>query len=180
VTTTAAPFGGHLLHAVPLLVPVVATAVVLLPDALRHGRRALWRKPTAPPSGVLLLAAVATVVAALVHLVVLPEHTEESLLYGVFFAVLAVGQGTFAWIFLLGPSRFPLVTGALGNVGAIALWLLTRTVGLPFGPFAGQVEPVGSLDLTAVASELLVVFCCLVLLGRQDQLRTPAAIALPT
>ncbi len=160
MTAAGTPLGGHLLHAVPLLVPVVAVAAVLLPDLLRRGLRAVLRRPTARPPAPALLAAAGSLVACGVHLVVLPEHLEEAPLYGVFFALLAAGQAVYAWCLVLGPPRPLLDAGVVGNASVVALWLVTRTAGLPFGPFAGQVEPVGALDLTAVAAELVVLAAC--------------------
>lgn len=156
--------GGHALHALPLLVPVVATAAVLGPSVVRRGARALWQRPVAVPAPGLLLAAGGTATAALVHVVVLPEHLEESWLYGLFFLALAVVQGGYAWGLLLAPPPLVLRVGAAGNAAAVALWAVTRSVGLPFGPFAGQVERVGALDLVAVTAELLAVLGLLVVL----------------
>jgi hypothetical protein len=158
--------GGHALHALPLLVPVVATAAVLGPSVVRRGARALWQKPAAVPAPALLVASAATAAAALVHLVVMPEHLGESLLYGAFFLATALVQGAFAWSLLLTPPALLLRVGALGNAAAVVLWAVTRSVGLPFGPFAGQVERVGPLDLAAVTAELLAVAAALVVLHR--------------
>lgn len=171
MTAAGAPLGGHLLHALPLLVPVVAFAAVLLPDLVRNGWRSLHRRP----SGLVVLAAAATVVAGIVHLVVMPEHFEESVLYGSFFLVLAAGQATYAWCLLVSPSRPVLAAGVLGNSAVVALWLVTRTVGLPFGPFAGEVEAVGPLDLLAVTAELTMIVAAALLLAR-TQRRTALAV----
>jgi hypothetical protein len=163
--TASAPLGGHLVHAIPLLVPVVAFAVVLLPDLVRNG----WRSLQQRPPGLVVLAVAATVVAGLVHIAVMPEHFEESPLYGSFFVVLAVGQAAYTWCLLVNPSRPVLSAGVLGNAAVVTLWLVTRTVGLPFGPFAGQVEPVGVLDLVAVTAELTLIGAAAVLLARVER-----------
>lgn len=160
--------GGHALHALPLLVPVVASAAVLGPSVVRRGARALWQRPAAAPTPGLVLASAGTAAAALVHLVVMPEHLRESLLYGAFFLCMALVQGVFAWSLLLTPPALLLRVGALGNGAAVTLWAVTRSVGLPFGPFAGQVERVGPLDLAAVTAELLALAAALAVL------RTPA------
>ena len=45
------------------------------------------------------------------------------------------------------PHRTLLRLGIAGNVLVIALWAVTRTVGIPFfGPMTGMVLPVGLLD----------------------------------
>jgi hypothetical protein len=164
VTTAGTPLGGHLVHAIPLLVPVLAFAAVLLPDLVRNG----WRSRRRRPTGLVVLAVAATVVAGVVHIVVMPEHFEESALYGSFFVVLAVGQAAYAWCLLVNPSRPVLAAGVLGNAAVVVLWLVTRTVGLPFGPFAGEVEPVGLLDLVAVTAELTMIGAAAMLLARVE------------
>jgi hypothetical protein len=48
-----------------------------------------------------------------------------------------------------------LLAGVAGNLAIVALYLLTRTVGIPlFGPEAGRVEAVGFADVCATASEV--------------------------
>jgi hypothetical protein len=64
--------------------------------------------------------------------------------------------------------------GALGNVGILALYVLTRTVGIPLGPSSGAIEPVGVIDVVAKTSEVLAVVALVVLLvktrpGRVDR-----------
>ena len=138
----------HWPHVLPLLVPVLAVTGVFLPDLVRaQARRSGW----------LLTAALASVASAVVHLAVAPEHFEESAVYGVFFVVLGLFQLAYAGLVLLRPTRRSVVVGVLSSCGAVALWAVTRTTGLPFGPFAWQPEGVGPLDLIAVTSELLVV-----------------------
>jgi len=43
-------------------------------------------------------------------------------------------------------SRVLLWLGIAGNGAILGLWALTRTVGIPFGPMAGEVLPLGLLD----------------------------------
>ncbi|GAA5023533.1 hypothetical protein GCM10023258_14940 [Terrabacter aeriphilus] len=50
-----------------------------------------------------------------------------------------------------------LIAAVLLGVGPLLVWLVSRTVGLPFGPGAGEVEAVGQADLAAVALELVTV-----------------------
>jgi hypothetical protein len=106
---------------------------------------------------VTLVTAAAAVAAGLVHLVVLPVHLRESLLYGAFFAATAAAQIGWAALVLVRPSRRLLTVGAAANAAVVLLWLLTRTVGIPLGPSAGEVESVSGLDLLATAAELAVV-----------------------
>ena len=61
-----------------------------------------------------------------------------------------------------------LLLGVAGNSAIVLLYLLTRVVGIPvFGPEAGEVEGVGTIDLCATASEaaMVVALGALVLMG---------------
>jgi hypothetical protein len=93
--------------------------------------------------------------AALVHLWVTPEHFEEWWGYGAFFLVAAAAQILYIPIVLLWPTRIILLGGITGNLALVVLYLLTRTVGIPFfGPEAWEVEGFGFVDVCATASEL--------------------------
>jgi hypothetical protein len=102
----------------------------------------------------LYVAAALSLLAALVHLWVTPEHFEEWWGYGAFFVVAAAAQLLYVPTVLLWPARTVLVAGIAGNLAIVALYLLTRTAGIPlFGPEAGEVERFGILDVCATASE---------------------------
>jgi hypothetical protein len=103
----------------------------------------------------LYAAAALSLLAALIHLWVAPEHFEEWWGYGAFFLVAAAAQVLYAPLVLLWPTRIVLLLGIAGNLAIVVLYLLTRTVGIPvFGPGAGEVEGVGFIDLCATTSEV--------------------------
>jgi hypothetical protein len=103
----------------------------------------------------LYAAAALSLLAALIHLWVTPEHFEEWWGYGAFFLVAAAAQLLYAPIVLLWPARTVLLGGIAGNLAIVGLYLLTRTVGIPlFGPEAGEVEEFGFVDVCATASEV--------------------------
>ncbi len=113
--------------------------------------------PTRAASGdrTLYAAAALSLVAALIHLWVAPEHFGEWWGYGAFFLVAAVAQLLYAPILLVRPVRTVLLAGIAGNLAIVVLYLLTRTVGIPLlGPEAGKVEGVGLADLGATTSEM--------------------------
>ena len=109
--------------------------------------------------------------AELIHWSVIDVHAREWAAAGYFFTavaivevVLAVGVGVSrrrAWLWLA------LATSA----ATLAVWAVTRTVGLPFGPAAGQPEAVGRADVVAALLELLTVAVVAGLL------RAPAALS---
>jgi hypothetical protein len=102
-------------------------------------------------------AGFASLGAGLVHAAVLRDHWSEWAVYGVFFAVVATGQ--LGWgLAALARDRAPFPRWVVAaNLAVIALWALTRTAGLPFGPDAGRPEGVGAADLGAVALQVVVV-----------------------
>jgi hypothetical protein len=95
--------------------------------------------------------------AAAVHAVVIESHFAEYWLFGVFFALLALLQGGWAVAVVFRPSRRLLIWGAVGNGIVVAVWLVTRTLGLPLGPEAGSTEAVGFVDTAATVFEVLLV-----------------------
>ena len=110
------------------------------------------------PKQILYAAAALSLVAALIHLWVTPEHLEEWWGYGAFFLVSAVAQALYAPLLLRRPDRAILLLGVAGNLAIVSLYLLTRTVGIPFfGPHAGESEGVGFTDLCATTSELGII-----------------------
>lgn len=102
--------------------------------------------------------------AGIVHGLWVEPHLEEWTSAGVFFILLAVIQtlGAFALMFL--PGRPAYLAIVIVNVGTILVWAVSRTVGMPIGPEAGDPEAVGLPDLVAGFFELLSVLALLPLL----------------
>lgn len=115
--------------------------------------------------GVAVYAAAAlSVAAALVHLWAAPEHFSEWWGYGMFFSVAALAQGTFGIAVLRYPVRLISLAGIIGNLILVAIYILTRTVGVPLGPHAGTIEAARTLDVVATAAELGVILALVTLL----------------
>jgi hypothetical protein len=106
-----------------------------------------------------LKGAALSLLAAAMHLWVVPEHLEEWWGYGTFFVVLAAAQGLYALGLLRRPPSRPLLLlGVAGNLAVVIIWLVTRTAGVPLlGPHAGEVEGIGALDLTCTLAEVGIV-----------------------
>lgn len=112
------------------------------------------------------LALLATSAAA-IHFAVVWEHLEEFALFGVLFGAAAVLQLAWAALIILRPpSRRLLLAGAIGNAGLFAVWLLSRSAGLPIGPEPWTPEPVGVADVLATVLEVAIVCGVLALVGR--------------
>jgi hypothetical protein len=101
--------------------------------------------------------------AAVIHFVVIPGHWEEYWGQGLFFIVAAIAQLLWAVWILVAPSRLIYLAGAAGNAAIVALWIVTRTAGVPAGPGAGEREAVEFADTLATVFEVLLVVGALVL-----------------
>jgi len=130
--------------------PDVATSPTAPAQAGRDS--SLWR----------VVAASSSVAAAGVHAAVFPHHLDEAFLVGVFFLAVTLAQAAWACLLCLDATRPLLLAGIAGNLALIALWGVSRSVGLPF---LGR-EGVGGWDLAAGAWELALVAACLVSLRR--------------
>jgi FtsP/CotA-like multicopper oxidase with cupredoxin domain len=133
---------------------------------------------------VLLYAAALSLIAALIHLWAMPEHFEEWWGYGIFFLIAAAAQACYGLALLTRLSRALLLLGVVGNLSIVSLWVVTRTVGIPFlGPHAGEVEPVGAMDLLATMAEMALVtllLAALVASARHPEVVGTARGAAPT
>jgi hypothetical protein len=131
------------------LLPVLAAALVA-------GAIGLRRDLPLPLS----VAAAAAAGAALVHFAVAPEHFREWWGFGTFFVL--CGEAQLGWAFLARrrPGPLALSTGLAGSLLLVALWLVSRTVGLPLGPEPGVPEAAGTADVVAVSLELVTALAC--------------------
>src|SRR6516165_12367642 len=111
--------------------------------------------------------------AAAIHFAVVFEHFRDYLLYGVFFLVLAWAQLIWPAVLLWRPSRLWLWLGLAGNAAVLAVYIASRTVGLPFGPDLRHPESVGALDVMSCVLEFALVIGCLVLLWRPSLVDWP-------
>jgi hypothetical protein len=95
--------------------------------------------------------------AAAVHAQVCPEHFRESAAFGVFFLCASAGQAAWAMAVCRRPGRTVLLLGAAGNAAVVALWAVSRTIGLPIGPQAWRPEAVSQPDTAATLIEVFIV-----------------------
>ncbi len=140
------------------------------------------RSSRAYPQAALLIriAAVASLGAGLIHAAVARDHFAEWWVYGSFFTLLAIFQVGWALVVWGGATRRALLAGLCINAATIALWLVTRTTGLPIGPEPGVPEPAGVADVACGILELAVVALSALALRRASGQRAfswPAAFA---
>jgi hypothetical protein len=75
----------------------------------------------------------------------------------------------------LAPSRLWLWLGIAGNALVIAVYVASRTVGLPFGPDLHNPESVGALDVVSCVLEFGLIAGCATLLWRPSLADRPVA-----
>lgn len=138
----------------------------------------------APAALGLPLAVVATATAAGIHAAVAPPHLREGLTTGLF--LLAVAALQLAWAAAATrPTPRLLRTGVALHLSLVALWLLTRTTGLPaaLATVVPDVDlaahPVGAWDLACVAWQLAAAAACVATLRRGVPDRCPGWFAWP-
>jgi hypothetical protein len=95
--------------------------------------------------------------AGLVHVAVVRDHLEVSVSHGVFFAVVGLAQIGWGLWSLSGTAVPRPLSTVSATVVLIALWAVSRTVGLPFG--LGGKEPIGTADVLAVVLEVGLILC---------------------
>jgi FtsP/CotA-like multicopper oxidase with cupredoxin domain len=83
-------------------------------------------------------AAMLTLGAAAIHFSVAPDHLLVYLPFGVLFIVTGAAQAALALLTVLAPGRRVFVAAALVAAGCLAVWVVSRTVGLPVGPTPGK------------------------------------------
>ncbi len=134
----------------------------------------------APEGGYLhVVVAGLTAAAALLHLVSAATHAGSGeWIDPVGFAVVGWSQAALALGLLLASRRRPvLLAASVVNAGALLLWVLSRTVGLPVGSHAGVVEQAELADSVTAAFEGLALVLAAVLLLAPRKVRTGPVLA---
>ena len=97
------------------------------------------------------LAAVLSLTVGAVHFGYAPHHLADDWAHGWFFMVLGAFQVAFAVLVVARPRRWLWWSAALVNAAAIATWVVSRSVGLPFGPQDLRKESAGMPDILCAA-----------------------------
>jgi hypothetical protein len=131
-------------------------------------------------SGTATLLAALTAGAGVLHLVMAPIHAPGSTVEAAGFALAGWAQLVLAGVLLLRPSRAVLGLTAAANLVLIAVWAISRTVGLPVGAHPGEAAAVGAPDLVTVALQGVAVAVAALALARPGVLERIPAPALAT
>ena len=132
--------------------------------------------PDRNPARVLSAIALASIAAGAINLAAAATSGRDSSTQTLaFFVVVAAAQLVWGAVALARAPRWWLALGAVGNLVVVATWVVSRTVGLPVGEFAGITLPVGFADGLATALEAVTVLGAAALLVRgRAPARSPA------
>src|SRR5215212_7342546 len=98
------------------------------------------RRDAARPERLLLLVAI-SVCAGAIHAKAMFDHATHYWLFGVFFGVLTYAQVLWAVLIYRRPDdRRSWMPVAVGSLAVGGIWIVSRSVGLPIGPWAGRPE----------------------------------------
>jgi hypothetical protein len=104
--------------------------------------------------------------AGAIHFAVIQSHFEEYWAFGVFFATAAWLQILWAMWVVARPERWAALAGIAINGAITAVWVVSRTIGIPFGPEPGMVETAEFVDVAATSLQVLAVLGAVALLSR--------------
>lgn len=104
-------------------------------------------------------------VAGIIHGRAMIDHMSHYWLFGVFFGVLTYAQVLLAVQLYRKPDDLRwLMAAAIGSLAVVGIWLVSRGVGLPIGPWASKPEPFGVSDVAASLDEMLFAAVALAML----------------
>ena len=128
----------------------------------------------APSSGVrtaVVVAVTGSALAGLIHAAAAKEHNGDRTLFWMFVAC-AVAQLAWAAVVVKWTTRRVLLTGIVINGGAVLVWFLSRTTGIPFIDTLRQREAVAGQDLAGAVYAAASVAAAIVVLARPVARRT--------
>ena len=108
----------------------------------------------------LWVAAVGLVIAGVIHACVAPGQFREYVPFGLFFVVLAATQLVVAVALVRRPDHRTVGYVALASVWVVALWLVSRSTGLPIGPDPWEPMAYGVPDVVASCAALVTAVGC--------------------
>jgi hypothetical protein len=138
--------------------------------------------PDRNPARVLTAIALTSIAAGAINLAAAATVGRDSAQNLTFFVAVAAAQLAWGALALARAPRWWLALGAVANLVVVATWVVSRTVGLPVGEYAGITLPVGFADGLATALEAVTVVGAAALLVRgrgpaRSPVRSPAVAA---
>jgi hypothetical protein len=118
------------------------------------------------PARILSVLALASIAAGAINFAAAATVGRGSAQDMAFFVAVGVAQVAWGAVALIRAPRWWLALGGVGNLVVIATWVVSRTVGLPVGQYAGVKLPIGFPDTLATALAALIVVGAAGLLAR--------------
>lgn len=112
-------------------------------------------------SPALYAVAALSMLAALNHLWLMPNHLAASAAYGALFAALSLIHGLYAVALVRWPARSLLVFGAFVNLGVFAFYVAERLVRESFGPHAAHASVFELSVMLCTAAQIGLLSCLL-------------------
>jgi hypothetical protein len=138
----------------PLLPLLLVATIVVGVWLSRRGTLGAPERTVATYTPLAVIAAALSLAAAGIHFAVISEHLEEDVLFGVLFFAFGWFQLIWAQVYLIWPRRQVALLAIVINLGGVLVWLMSRTVGLPFGPEAWVPEQIGFADVLSTSFEI--------------------------
>ena len=151
------PDHESIMFLLPLLPALMVATIVLGAWLDKRGTLGEPGRTVSMQMPLAVIAAALSLAAAGIHFAVISEHLEEDVLFGVLFFALGWFQLVWAQVYLIWPRRSVALLAIAINLGAVLVWIVSRTVGLPIGPQAWVPEQVGFADLLASSFELGII-----------------------
>lgn len=115
-------------------------------------------------------AALSSAGAGLVHAAAAGTHSAERVA-ALLFAVTGALQVAWSFFYLARPTRTPAIVGVVLNGSFAAMWLASRTIGLPFPEALAGVEHVSVQDTIAASLGLVAAICAALAAWRPERVR---------
>lgn len=113
--------------------------------------------------------------AGVIHLLYGPEHMMEWMGFGLAFYAMGIAQIAGAAVLLAGVRSGAARSVAIwGNLAIVAVWVVSRTVGLPVGPEPWHREALGAADILCTVAEVWIALVVTVLVPRPEPAAVPA------
>jgi hypothetical protein len=136
--------------------------------------------PVEVRGGTRILLVVLAASAGSIHLAMVPAHWAESPAEGLGFALVGWAQLALAAALFLRPVAFVLRIGMVATYAFLAIWVVSRIWGLPFGDHAWHPHDPSFVDLTCVGLELAFVTLAAAVLCRPQLAQAGSRIGLAT
>jgi hypothetical protein len=141
----------------PLLPALMVGTIVVAALLTRRGTFGAPDRTVPVGTPLAVIAAMLSLAAAGIHFAVISDHLEEDVLFGLLFFAFGWFQLIWAQVYLIWPRRQIALLAIAINLGGVLVWIMSRTVGLPFGPEAWVPEQLGFPDLLASSYELGII-----------------------